>query len=54
MSTPISIRLYESRITNFVLLINRSQDMIGALRHVIKMQDHSVMVDLLGAIIEKP
>lgn len=32
----------------------RSQDMMGALRHVLKMQDHSVMVDLLGAIIEKP
>ncbi|XP_031625371.1 katanin p80 WD40 repeat-containing subunit B1 [Contarinia nasturtii] len=32
----------------------RSQDIGGALRHVAKMQDHSVMVDLLGAIIEKP
>lgn len=32
----------------------RSQDIISALRHVIKMQDHSVMVDLLGAILEKP
>lgn len=33
---------------------HRSQDIGGAIRHVAKMQDHSVMVDLLGAIIEKP
>lgn len=53
--------MFESQVSKlntikqiFICFANRSQDMIGALRHVIKMQDHSVMVDLLGAIIEKP
>lgn len=38
----------------FGLFIDRSHDISGALRNIVKMQDHSVLVDLLGAILEKP
>lgn len=31
----------------------RTHDLMGALRCAIKMSDHSVLVDLLGAILEK-
>lgn len=43
-----------NRYATIQLIRNRSQDIGGALRHVIKMHDHSVLVDLLGAILEKP
>lgn len=39
---------------NFSPRFIRSHDMLGALRHVVKMGDQSVMVDMLGAILEKP
>ncbi|XP_055304614.1 katanin p80 WD40 repeat-containing subunit B1 [Sitodiplosis mosellana] len=52
-------RVYQQLSTRYATLqlvrnSMRSQDIGGAIRHVAKMQDHSVMVDLLGAIIEKP
>lgn len=43
-----------NRYATIQLIRNRSQDISGALRHVVKMRDHAVLVDLLGAILEKP
>lgn len=52
----LELDIFENVIKNQFYFLSqcRSQDIGGALRHVAKMQDHSVMVDLLGAIIEKP